>query len=191
MALNLGNSGNFRPFIKYDSKAGRWFVREDKQDVELTNPSFVADFANIATGWIKFEAGQPPKRVLDPDIRTAAPDPQDGSKRGFVLALLITGRDGAHELGSASMHLKGAINVLYGEYEARAREHPGKLAVVACKGSLPMKDRHGTNYRPRMEIVDWVGRPDDLPDEKLYLEDRWSPRKRQEPMRGFDDQIPF
>lgn len=28
-----------------------------------------------------------------------------------------------------------------------------------------MKDRYGTNYRPKLEIVKWVDRPADLPDQ--------------------------
>jgi hypothetical protein len=28
-----------------------------------------------------------------------------------------------------------------------------------------MKDRYGTNYRPKLEIVKWVDRPAELPDQ--------------------------
>jgi hypothetical protein len=38
------------------------------------------------------------------------------------------------------------------------------MPVIACTGSEPMKDRHGTNYKPKLEIVKWVDRPAELPD---------------------------
>ena len=37
--------------------------------------------------------------------------------------------------------------------------------VVACTGSEAMKDRYGTNYRPTFQIVQWVERPKELPNQ--------------------------
>jgi hypothetical protein len=55
MPLNLTTSeGEFTPYIKYNAKAGRFYVRPDggTEDVEISNPVLAFDMANIKTGWI-------------------------------------------------------------------------------------------------------------------------------------------
>ena len=73
---------------------------------------------------------------------------------------------GAVEFSSASIHLSNAIRELHAAFEEQGArtENRGKVPVVSCTGSEPMKDKYGTNYRPKLEIVKWVDRPDDLPD---------------------------
>ena len=61
MPLQIGGSGSGKPFIKYNAKADKWFVRgAGGEDVEITRPSFVIDLENIATGWLLFREGQAP-----------------------------------------------------------------------------------------------------------------------------------
>ena len=66
MPLNIGASGSIKPYAKYNSKADKWFARGDEGDVEIGRPTFVADFANIATGWFRFREPQwhPPRQPL-------------------------------------------------------------------------------------------------------------------------------
>ena len=72
---------------------------------------------------------------------------------------------GGHaELASASIHVGNAIREVYGTWLAQRDQHPGQLPVVACTGAEPMKDKYGTNYKPRLELVRWVDRPEQLPD---------------------------
>ena len=86
MGLNIGASGGFKTFIKYNAKAGRWFLRDSDGDKEIPMPlGFVADVDNIATGWMKYQEGQAPQRRFDPDLQTPAPSPGEGFKRGFVM----------------------------------------------------------------------------------------------------------
>jgi hypothetical protein len=70
------------PYAKYNSKADKWFARGF-----IGRPIFVADFANIRTGWLRFREGQAPERVIDPSLERVAPSPGEGFKRGFVLAV--------------------------------------------------------------------------------------------------------
>jgi hypothetical protein len=165
MRLNIGGTGTGKPYCKYNSKADKWFVRGlDGEDTEIERPTFVVDFENIATGWMRFREGEAPERVMDPSIDRAAPSPGDGFKRGFVVmiySLVFFG--GAAEFASASLHISGAIRDIYAEYDAGKGSNPGKLPVIACKSSQAMKDRHGTNYRPTFTIVEWVDRPAELP----------------------------
>jgi hypothetical protein len=166
MSLDIGSSGIFKPYAKYNAKSGRWFIRgSEGKDVEIGLPNFVADLDNIATGWFRFHEKQAPERILDPSIDRRAPVPGEDFKRGFVLpAFSPKFFNGAVEIASASIHLGDAIKQLYEQYKAERAAHPGKLPLVSCTGSEPMRDRYGTNYRPNFKILSWVDRPAELPD---------------------------
>ena len=158
MALNIGSTGgDFDPYVKYNAKAGRWYL---KDDVEVQNPVFVADFSSIKTGWLLFLEGQAPDNTWDADLSNPAPKPSDKHKRGFKLRL-FSGQHfgGVVELSSSSMHLCASINDLYTQYEAGAASNQGMLPVVKYTGSTPMKDKMGTNYKPNFVIEKWVPRP--------------------------------
>lgn len=48
MGLNIvSQGGDFDPYVKYNAKAGRWYCKDGEGEKEVTNPVFVADFANI------------------------------------------------------------------------------------------------------------------------------------------------
>jgi hypothetical protein len=165
MPLNIGASSSIKPYAKYNSKADKWFARGDEGDVEIGRPTFVADFAHIATGWFRFREGEAPERRIDPSLDRVAPSPGEGFKRGFVLMVFSqTFFGGAVELASASIHMGNAMREVYQAYEEQHGHHPGQLPVIACTGSEPMKDKYGTNYKPKLEIVKWVDRPAELPD---------------------------
>ena len=153
-------------YVKFNAKADKWFAKGETGDVEIAPPTFIADLANIVTGWLRFLEGQAPERVMDPALDRAAPSPGNGFKRGFVLAVYSQKFfGGVAELSSASIHMGNAIREVYSDFEAQRGSHPGQVPVIACTGSEPMKDRHGTNYRPKLEIVKWVDRPAELPDQ--------------------------
>jgi len=165
MVLNIGNTGNGKPYCKYNAKADKWFVRgADGEDREIQRPTFVADLPNIATGWMRYVEGQAPERVMDPSVDRMASPPGEGFKRGFVLSVFsLKFFDGVVEFASASIYVGNAIKDLHAQFEAGRSANPGKLPVVQCVGSQAMKDRYGTNYRPIFTIVDWIDRPNELP----------------------------
>ena len=165
MPLQIGGSGTIKPYAKYNSKADKWFVRGDGGDVEIGQPTFVADFHNIQTGWFRIREGQAPERRMDPSLDRPAPSPGEDFKRGFVMNVFSQKFfDGLVELSSASIHMGNAIRELYQAYEEQRGSRPGQLPVVACTGSEAMKDKYGVNYRPKFELVKWVDRPADMPD---------------------------
>ena len=168
MGLNIGGSGvSFSRYIKYNAKAGRWFVRDESGDREIPMPTFVADLDNIATGWLKFEEGQAPRRRMDFDLQTPSPNPGDGSKRGFVMRVYSQKfLGGAAEFSGNSIHLSNAFKDVYAQWETERGNHAGQIPVVQCTGVEPSKDKHGTNYRPVFSIVQWVDRPEDLPNSR-------------------------
>jgi hypothetical protein len=163
MPLNIGANGSIKPYVKFNAKADKWFAKGETGDLEISRPTFIADLANIVTGWLRFREGQAPERVIDPSHDQAAPCPGEGFKRGFVLAVYSQNFFGGFaELSSASIHMGNAIREAYSAFEAQRGSHPGQVPVIACTGSEPMKDRYGTNYRPKLEIVKWVDRPAEL-----------------------------
>jgi hypothetical protein len=168
MPLNIGGSGVVKPYVKYNAKADKWFVRAPEGgDQEIARPTFLLDLKNIRTGWLRFREGQAPERVIDPSLDRIAPNPGEDFKRGFVVAAFSQKFfGGTVEFASASIHLSNAIRDIYAAFEEQngRPENHGKVPVVACTGSDPMKDKFGTNYRPRFEIVKWADRPAELLD---------------------------
>ena len=168
MALNIGASGIIRPYVKYNAKSDKWFIRaEGGGDLEIARPTFLLDLANIRTGWLRFQDGQAPERRIDPALDKVADRPDATFKRGFVImAYSPKFFGGIVELSSASTHVANAIRDIYAVFEEQVgrTENRGKVPVVACTGSDPMKSNYGTNYRPKFELMKWVDRPADLPD---------------------------
>lgn len=165
MALNIGGGGAGKAYAKYNAKADKWFCRAGgDEDVEIERPTFVADFDNLATGWMRFAEGMAPEKVMDPSLSQPAPSPGENFKRGFMMMIYSPKYfGGAVEFGGTSLHLANAIKDVYGEYEAGRAANPGKLPVIACTGSQAMKDKFGTNYRPTFSLAKWVDRPAELP----------------------------
>lgn len=163
MGLNIVNaqSGNFDPYIKFNGKAGRFYIKNEQgEEVEVTPTSFIADLENIKTGWMMFAAGMAPDKVYDPNLSTPAARPSDNHKRGFSVRLFSKAFGGVVELSGSSMHLNNSINELYDSFEASKQE--GKVPVVKFLGTTAMKDKQGTNYKPNFDIEKWVERPAEL-----------------------------
>ena len=73
-----------------------------------------------------------------------------------------------------SLHVRNAVNEIYDSWERERDQHPGELPVIATTGSEPMKDKYGTNYKPKFAITKWVPRPAGLPDKSAVdLADVW------------------
>lgn len=164
MGLNIvSEGGNYDKWIKFNGKAGRFYIKGELDDVEVTPTFFVADLANIKTGWLQFAAGQAPVRVWDTNLSTPAAKPSGDAKRGFSLRLFSKATfGGIVELSSNSMHICNSINDLYTQYEAQAAANPGKVPVVKYNGTTAMKDAKGTNYKPNFAIEKWIDRPAEL-----------------------------
>jgi len=169
--LNLGGGGDFLPYAKFNGKAGRWYVKKGEGEVEVMNPTFVADFDNIRTGWFWFKQGSAPQIVWDTSLTEPAPKPtatftddkgkvRDCYKRGFELKLFSEQAfGGVVVLNGAAMHLNMAVNDLYAQYISGKAANPGQLPVIQVTGTLPMKDKEGTNFKPVFSILKFVPRP--------------------------------
>lgn len=162
MGLNISTGGgeDFAPYVKYNAKAGRWYVKKDEGEVEVQNPAFVADFDNIKTGWFHFAAGIAPSIVYDPNLETPAPKPSESHKKGFELQVFSKATlGGVCVFSSTSGIVGGAINEIYEQYLKDKAANAGMLPVIQCNSVTPEVGKHGTNYKPNLAIAKWVPRP--------------------------------
>lgn len=169
MPLNLGGDTDFTPYLKYNAKAGRFYVRPQgrQEDVEVVNPRLAVDMANIRTGWIYYpQEGGGPEKVWDVSLAQAAPRPPGPKKfrRGFEV--MVFGNDTIPDAGP--LHLRewssnagnanSAIVKMYEAYEQGAAANPNKVPFYACTGVTPVTGAYGTNYEPRFELKGWIER---------------------------------
>jgi hypothetical protein len=157
------SGGDFKVFVSYNAKAGRWYTKNDGKDepmFEVTDMTAVFDMPNLVTGWFKFSSGVAPEKVMDPSLSEAAPNPGAGFKRGFQIDLYSDKNLlGLREFSSTAGIVIEAMNNLYDMWMAAPENASGKLPVVRCSGVLPISNKHGTNYQPTFEIVGWTDRP--------------------------------
>lgn len=163
---NPSAGGDFKTYLKFNGKAGRWYTKEDKPDAaefEVTNMTAVFDMDSLRTGWFLFAAGSAPDKQFDPSLSQAAPKPGESYKRGFELDVFSEKNLlGVREFSSTAGIVIEAMNELYDAWVASKADNPGKLPVVKCAGVSPVTSKHGTNYKPAFEIVSWADRPAEL-----------------------------
>lgn len=168
MPLNLSiNDGDFTPYIKYNAKAGRWYVKTEAhpEDIEVNNPRLAFDFANIKTGWIYYAEGIGPQKAWDSNGQTAPrPAGTEKWKRGFEVhvfgndELPGVGKLGLREFSSTASNVIAPILQMYDAYEKGVVENVGKVPFFACVGVKPITGSYGTNYEPMFELKAWIDR---------------------------------
>lgn len=170
MPLNLSvNDGDFTPYLKYNAKAGRFYVKPEgaTEEIEIMNPMLAFDMANIKTGWLYYAEGAGPEKVWDPSPTQMAarpPGPQKW-KRGFEVMVFanvaIPGTNkplGLREFSSTAANVIGAMLRMYAEYESGAPAQRGKVPLFACAGVKPVNGAYGVNYEPLFNLSGWVDR---------------------------------
>ena len=214
MPLNLsaGGDGDFTPYLKYNAKAGRFYVKslDGKMDVEVEKPRLAFDMANIKTGWIYYPegGGAPPEKVWDPTLTQQAPKPTGMKKfrRGFEV--MVVGADsvpgvgvlGLREFGSTAGVVIGSILKMYDLYEVGMKENAAKVPVFRCTHVSPTESKYGTNYEPVFSLLGWTDRKkvpefdahlasSDNAPERTASNGHVNPPPRQHD--GLDDEIPF
>ncbi|MBU6395864.1 MAG: hypothetical protein KGQ75_14945 [Sphingomonadales bacterium] len=162
------SGGDFKVFVSYNAKAGRWYTKRDGKDepqFEVADMTAVFDMPGLKTGWFKFSAGVAPEKVMDPSFTAAAANPGQDFKRGFMLDLFSDKNLlGVREFSSTAGIVIDAMNDLFDAWMAAPEVATGQLPVVRCVGVFPVTNKHGTNYQPKFEIVGWTARPEALGD---------------------------
>lgn len=191
MTLNLSTGGDFTPFIKYNAKAGRWFVRNEAgNDVEVPNPRFAIDMENIKTGWIHFSQTGAPEFVWDVNGERQA-RPGNQYKDGFEVDLY--GADKVETIGtnvgwrqwtSNAGAAKTAMLKIYTEWENA--KQPGKLPIFQCTGITVIPSQYGDNYEPNFVLQSWVER-EQLPGKPVPTPQPKEPNPTMPPVGGIDE----
>ena len=169
MPLNLTvNDGEFTPFIKYNAKAGRWYVKVEgnPNEVEIINPRLAFDMANIRTGWLFYTDGAGPEKIWDPSNTEMADKPAGPRKfkRGFEVMVYGAddipgiGRIGLREFSSTANNVIAPILDMHKEYEDSMAANSGKVPFFGCTGVTAISGHYGTNYEPHFELVAWIER---------------------------------
>lgn len=171
MPLNLSvGEGEYTPYIKYNAKAGRFYVKPEgmTEEVEIVDPLLAFDMAHIKTGWIYYPEGSGPEKVWDPSQTQMAPKPPGPKKfkRGFevmVFGHAVIPRTngvklGLREFSSTAGNVISVIINMYNEYEANVAKYPGHVPVYGCEGVKPINGAYGVNYEPQFVLKTWVER---------------------------------
>ena len=157
MPLNLPTTGgDYTPFIKYNAKAGRFYIRVDDADQEVVNPTLVIDMPNILTGWIKFPMSGPPQTSWNTDM---PPEGDKGWKRGFKVNVCGEPPVGEREWMSNSINCNAAMVRMYADWENSA-EHtdPTKVPWYRFVRVEGVHGQYGTNYEPIFELMGFTER---------------------------------
>jgi hypothetical protein len=160
--LNLSNSSNFTPHIRWMASTSTWMKSTDDGIVEVQIPLAIYDLKNIKTGWVVFAEGEAPEWILDPNLNENAPKPDDGRlwKRGFTVAVYSeTYLDGEREFATSATGACRAISALHDEYLKQADNNPGMVPVVKFSGATPTQIGKGHTNVPILTIEKWVPRP--------------------------------
>lgn len=195
MPLNLSVSeGEFTPYLKYNAKAGRFYVKPEgaTEEVEIVNPVLAFDMENIKTGWLFYAEGSGPEKIWDVSASQAAPRPAGPKKfkRGFEVMVIgnaivpgTTKQLGLREFSSTAGNVISAILRMYAEYEAGAAANPGCVPVYACTGVKPITGAYGVNYEPLFTLKQWAPRSR-VPSFDEHI------RSMPEPLAGYDERNP-
>lgn len=174
LGINTQASGDFKPYVKYDARAGRLFRAPNKEAneqnaVDITN-GFTAlmDLKHINVGWLDFPTGAAPDYVVQ-DVTLGLPAKPNGGKhkQGFVMSIMLPGDPNVYEMASSSKATVESFNLLHDEFSKAPEAAQGKLPAVQMVNTLIVEtqSKNGTtrNYQPVWKIVGWHDRPAALP----------------------------
>lgn len=192
MQTASGDGGDFKVYVKYNAKAGRWYTKEDKpeaEDFEVMDMTAVFDFKSLKTGWFLFAPGVAPVKQLNDELRHWAIKPSPDFKQGFQIDVFSSKNLlGVREFASTAGAVIEAMNNVYDDYDTSPESKQGKLPIVKCTTVKPIVSKHGTNYQPVLAIVGWTERPDELTPKAAAPA---APPPMQPAHADLDDDVPF
>jgi hypothetical protein len=177
LGLQITNSANIIPHVKYDARAGRLFRVDRVQDasgayqrhtVDITTPAptFIMDLAGIQVGWLHFSERGPDFHL----VRLGQPlpaKPSDQHRQGFLVHLYAARLlGGVRQFSSNAKTVVAAMDALHSEYEKAPEVARGLVPVVTLAGTVAVKTASAagqtTSYAPVFRIEKWVERPPEL-----------------------------
>ena len=170
MPLNLTSNGQYVPHIRWMASSSTWILSvqgSEHKPVQLGQLLF--DLWNIRTGWAKFDKGQAPKWVMDPDLITEADKPGEDWRRAFAINVYhsqLFGGENVREFSTSATGASMGIEALHKQFEEQMRDHNrGELPIVQFSGTTPTKTGQGQTNVPQLHIVGWTPRPAGFPDQ--------------------------
>lgn len=164
------NGGTFLKFSK-----GEWLLGQGNDDVELGR-LLVANMAELAIGWIRWEDGKPAERRMHllvsgvkPELRgeLGFTDQQlwDTDENGkpvdpwnFTNELPLADPETGEQMtfSASSKGGIGCIGNLCKAYATQRNQHPGLVPVLELARDSYMHPVYKKTYVPVLSIVDWV-----------------------------------
>jgi hypothetical protein len=209
MSLGQRKSSNFMPVLKYDARAGTFYLQDrvlgpngyvtEQRDV---TDAFTAifDLEQVERGWIHYPKGAPPDLHMVRAGEDPGEAPSKDHKEGIRLTVKMVPELGGsvRELQSTSLAMWTAIEALHNAWESQAAAHPNQVPVVKMVDVVQTETPNGSTFTPTLEICDWVPRPVDLPLVPAGLRKSAKPVKPAKPAQArgrdssnMDDEIPF
>lgn len=177
LGLQITNSANIIPHVKYDARAGRLFRVDRVQDgsgayqrttVDITTPApkFIMDLGGIQVGWLHFSERGPDFHL----VRLGQPlpaKPSEQHRQGFLVHLYAARLlGGVRQFSSNAKTVVAAMDALHSEYEKAPEVARGLVPVVTLAGTVAVKTASAagqtTSYAPVFQIEKWVERPREL-----------------------------
>jgi hypothetical protein len=166
MQTASGDGGDFKVYVKYNAKAGRWYTKEDKpdaEDFEVTDMTAVFDFKSLKTGWFLFAPGVAPVKQLNDELRHWAVKPSPDFKQGFQIDVFSNKNLlGVREFASTAGAVIEAMNNVYDDYDTRRSRRRASCRSSNALAVKPIVSKHGTNYQPVLADRRMDDRPAEL-----------------------------
>jgi hypothetical protein len=178
--LQQTQASDITPIVKYDARAGRFFVQNynfdtrEKVSIDITTPPprFAVDFGSLEVGYIKYTATGPDcKTVPEGSAIPVQPDERDEQKRllyraGFLVKIYGKVLDGLREWSSSANCVLEAMDDVYNKFREAPEAHAGKIPIVELTRTIPVTNGKGakanTTYAPCFAIVGWTDRTPDM-----------------------------
>jgi hypothetical protein len=187
------------PVVKFDSRSGRVF-RIDRENVRRRvgplgsgHHQDVQGSCGLRTSgiWLdRLPNGRRSGVRARPGWRaaTAKADPERQERRPLhAEAVQGLRRRQAHPRACVvgSKAFLGGVEKLYLDYQAGAKDNPGKLPIVVLEDTVPVKtgsgDKSSTNYAPVFKITGWAPRGDLVFQPKNAPAASAAPRRQRRP----------
>jgi len=174
------SGGDIRPIVKWDARAGKFFLVERVQGVggwetvqnEVEGPTFLVDMDSLEIGFVAFNPAPDFRLVLQSDAESGAASypeqPSADHRPTFRVNIKMKAdqapNDPLRSFGSQAVSVRGSFSDLHTAYEAAKGEHEGEMPVVRISGSTAIKSsaNGSTNYAPNFEILAWQTVPEDV-----------------------------
>ena len=176
--LGFNSGGTIKPRIKYNSKAGRAYRVERKQDNdgdwvnddrEVTdNLCFLLDRKSMRKGWMDFKTFHEVVVPIKADLPKQPDDIGSDGKLAYKPILKMTvklaptcGGD-IREFSTSSMLVMNSIGDLLVTWKSSEHADDDMCPVLKLDGSEAITGTHGTNYKPTWAVSAWRERPADM-----------------------------